>query len=63
MPSSLLGSDGNLNRLLRDVHLLSEGGVGLPLGRGARLGLLQHLVDLLEREALGLRDQEVGEAE
>jgi hypothetical protein len=36
------------------------GGSGLPLGRSARGGLLHHLVDLLEGEALGLRDEEVG---
>ncbi|KAI2255605.1 hypothetical protein LOZ10_005651, partial [Ophidiomyces ophidiicola] len=32
----------------------------LPLGRGARRGLLEHLVDLLQGETLGLRHQEVG---
>lgn len=31
-----------------------------PSGRGAGVGLLQHAVDLLEREALSLRHEEVG---
>ena len=31
-----------------------------PLGRVARVGLLHHAVDLLEREALGLGHEEVG---
>ena len=38
----------------------SEGGGRLPLGRGAGSGLLHHLVDLLQRQTLGLGDQEVG---
>lgn len=38
----------------------SEGPAGLPLGRGAGSGLLQHLVDLLKSETLGLGDEEVG---
>lgn len=38
--------------LLRQTHLSSERGMGLPLRRLAGYGLLQHLVDLLERETL-----------
>lgn len=38
----------------------SKGGGGLPLGRGTGSGLLHHLVDLLERQALGLGNEEVG---
>lgn len=48
--------------LLEDAvlgHRVGEGGSGLPLGRGAGGALLHHLIDLLEREALGLRDEEV----
>lgn len=47
--------------LLAKVHLSGEGGVGLPLARGAGSGLLQHLVDLLEGKTLGLGDEEVSE--
>jgi hypothetical protein len=60
----VLGGDvleRNLNVLLGQVHLSGKGRVGLPLARGAGCGLLHHLVDLLEGEALGLRDEEVGE--
>lgn len=49
--------------LVGKVHLGGEGGVGNPFVRGARGGLLEHLVDLLEGEALGLGDEEVGEGE
>jgi hypothetical protein len=37
----------------------SEGGVWAPLGGGTRSSLLHHLVDLLKRETLGLRNEEV----
>lgn len=62
----VLGGGGNvlernLDVLLAEVHLGGEGGVGLPLARGAGSGLLQHLVDLLEGKTLGLGDEEVGE--
>jgi hypothetical protein len=53
----------DLNVLLAEVHVLGEGGVGLPLARRTGSSLLQHLVDLLEGEALGLRNKEVGEEE
>jgi hypothetical protein len=46
--------------LLGEMHLASEGAVRLPLARGAGSGLLQHLVDLLKGEALGLWDKEKG---
>lgn len=42
------------------AHLSSKGGSGLPAGRSTGSGLLHHLVDLLERQTLGLGDQEVG---
>ena len=50
-----------LDVLLGEVHLGREGGVRLPLARGAGSSLLQHLVDLLEGKTLGLGDEEVGE--
>jgi hypothetical protein len=43
---SLLSGDGNLDVLLSEVHISSESGVRLPLGRSARSSLLQHLIDL-----------------
>lgn len=46
--------------LVSETHLGGEGAVRLPLGRGTGSGLLHHLVDLLEGETLGLRDEEVG---
>lgn len=49
------------NFLLLKTHVIGIGGGRLPLGRGARGGLLHHLIDLLEGEALGLGDDEVGE--
>ena len=57
----VLGSDvldGDLDMLLCEVHLAGEGAVGLPLAGSAGSALLQHLVDLLEGEALGLGDKE-----
>jgi hypothetical protein len=44
--------------ILHDIG--RESGVRPPLGGSARGGLLHHLVDLLEGEALGLGDEEVG---
>lgn len=41
-------------------HLGRERGVGAPLGRRAGGRLLQHAIDLFQREALGFRDQQVG---
>jgi hypothetical protein len=60
----VLGSDvldGDLDVLLGEMHLTSEGAVRLPLARVAGSGLLQHLVDLLEGETLSFRDEEEGE--
>lgn len=37
--------------------------MGNPFVGGAGGGLLEHLVDLLEGETLGLRNEEVGEGE
>ena len=50
----------HLVALLRHAHVGREGGVRHPLAGVARRRLLEHAVDLLQREALGLRDQEVG---
>lgn len=48
-----VADDGLVELLaLLDAHFGGEGGGGLPLGRGTRGGLLEHLVDLLEGEAL-----------
>lgn len=48
-----------LDLVLLSVSLLgSKGIVRSPLGGVARVGLLQHGVDLLQRQTLGLRDQE-----
>lgn len=49
-----------LDGLLGHAHLGGVGGVRHPLGRVAGSGLLEHLVDLLESETLGLGDEEVG---
>ena len=46
--------------LLGETHLGGEGGVGNPSGGGARGRLLQHAVDLLERETFGFGHEEVG---
>jgi hypothetical protein len=63
---SLLGTDSlglvvHLHVLLAShVHGRRKGLVRLPLAGCAGSSLLQHLVDLLEGEALGLGDEEVG---
>lgn len=59
---NFLVSDRSTGRslLVCETHLVREGGVRGPLGRSARGGLLHHLVDLLQGQALGLRDEEVG---
>jgi hypothetical protein len=46
--------------VLGHAHLIGESGSGSPASRLARSNLLKHLVDLLERQALGFRDEEVG---
>lgn len=51
---------GGLLHVVTSVHLSSKGGSGLPAGRSTGSGLLHHLVDLLERQTLGLGDEEVG---
>ena len=48
-------------RVLLHTKLLLEGGARNPRSRLSRRALLHHLVDLLERQALGLRDEEVSE--
>ena len=53
--------EGNLDMLVSEVHVASEGAVGLPIAGGARSALLQHLVDLLKRKTLGFGNKEVGE--
>lgn len=51
---------GGLLNVVTSAHGSGKGGGGLPAGRGTGSGLLHHLVDLLERQTLGLGDQEVG---
>ncbi len=46
--------------LLRHAHLSRIRAVGDPAAAGAGSSLSQHLVDLLEGESLGLRDEQVG---
>jgi len=48
------------NTLFGETHVGGEGGAGDPSGRGARGRLLQHAVDLLERETLGFGHEKVG---
>lgn len=45
--------------LVGHAHISSEGGVRHPLAGVARGGLLEHAVDLLERQALGFGNEEV----
>merc|ERR1712072_1014897 len=47
-------------KLLTLHHRAGVGGGWSPLGRGTGGSLLHHLVDLLKRKTLGLRNQEVG---
>jgi len=46
--------------LLGETHIGSEGAVWNPLGGCAGSSLLQHAVNLLEGQTLGLRDEKVG---
>ena len=46
--------------LISETHISREGGVRHPLAGVAGGGLLEHAVDLLEGETLGLGDEEVG---
>ena len=50
----------DIDQTVLNACVLSVGVAWAPLGGCAGAGLLHHLVDLLEREALGLGDQEVG---
>lgn len=50
-------------RLLRHTHVLRKGAVRHPLAGRSRSALLQHLVNLLKRKTLRLRDEEVREQE
>lgn len=52
-------SHGNMLDLT-STHSLGKGGVRSPLSRGSGSSLLHHLINLLERQALGLGDEEVG---
>ena len=63
MPRNILGRNGNGQALLCKTHLVSKGGVWLPCSRLAGCDLLQHLVDLFERQTLGLGHEEVCEEE
>lgn len=56
-----LGVQGDA--LVREAHVLREGGVGFPSAGLAGGDLLQHLVGLLEGEPLHLWDEEVGECD
>lgn len=47
--------------LVNHAHLMRKGVVRLPLGTGRGGGLLQHLVNLFQRETLRLWDEKVGE--
>lgn len=43
-----------------ETHMGGEGLAGLPFGGGARSRLFHHLINLLEGQALGLGDEEIG---
>ncbi len=60
---NLHGLSSAMTSLVSKTHLGSVGGGWLPLVGGSWSGLLQHLVDLLERQTLGLWNEEVGEDE
>lgn len=61
--TSLLNIDVDLSlsnlTMLGHAHLVGESGSRSPASRVARSDLLEHLVDLLERQTLGLRNEEV----
>ena len=46
--------------LVRHTHISREGTMRDPLAGVSGIGLLEHLIDLLERQALSLRNEEVG---
>ena len=45
--------------LLRHTHVGGKGAMRHPLGRVARIGLLQHPIDLFERQTLGFGNEQV----
>ena len=57
------GAAGQRGALLGETHLLGKSVVWDPFGGCAKGGLLQHFVDLLKGETLGLGDEEVREGE
>jgi hypothetical protein len=61
--TSLLDINVNLSlsdfTMLGHTHLISESGSRSPASRLARSNLLQHLINLLKRQPLGLRNEEV----
>lgn len=50
----------NINQTIPDTRLVGIGVAWAPLGGCTRAGLLHHFVDLLERQALCLGDEEIG---
>lgn len=48
-----------LRNFVGKTHVGSEGAVWHPLSRVARVGLLEHAINLFKSEALGLGNQEV----
>lgn len=60
---NILGRNRDGHALLRETHFLRKSGVWLPRCRLAGRDLLQHLVDLFERQTLGLWHEEICEGE
>lgn len=68
IPNPLLHLDLRINVLsvapdrdsLSETHIVSVRAVRHPLSRAARGGLLEHAIDLLEGQSLGLGDEEDG---
>jgi len=56
---NVLHNLGGKRSLLRKTHIGREGAVWHPLGRVSGGSLLEHAIDLLERQTLGLGNQEV----
>lgn len=57
----LVVANGGFNLGLSQTHLVRKGVMRLPLGTSHGGRLLKHLVDLLQTQTLGLRNDEVGE--
>ena len=54
---------GDADTLFGETHLVRKGAVWHPFSAVTSIGLFHHLIDLLQAQALCLRDKEVSKGE